>query len=223
MSRDPLEENAPKPQTPALRLNNFGAKGFGGRWRALGAAGAAGSPKGRAGGRAPAPWIPGSSRAPRGGCGSLQGSRRRSRGAGHVTAGPHPGAPPRPARARRSSRARERTRVCGRGVRARPRRAAGARTPRGRRPAGPALPPSLRGAPGPPCPARPASQTAGSRPPPARPGRRGAPPPRPRAAEPEPEPRAERPEKPQGPAEAARWRTSCRRGPCCPCASRAAC
>nr|XP_025138173.1 nascent polypeptide-associated complex subunit alpha, muscle-specific form-like [Bubalus bubalis] len=102
--------------------------------------------------------------------------------------------PPRPARARRSSRARERTRVSGRGVRARPREAARARTPRGRRPAGPALPPSLSGAPGPPCPARPASQTAGSRPPPARPGRRGAP--RPRAAEPEPEPRAERAEEP---------------------------
>lgn len=33
-------------------------------------------------------------------------------------------------------------------------------------------------------------------------------------------------EEPQGPAEAAaaaRWRTSCRRAPCCPCASRAAC
>lgn len=43
-------------QTPALCLNNFGAKGFGGRWQALGA-------KGEPGGRAPAPWMPGSSRA----------------------------------------------------------------------------------------------------------------------------------------------------------------
>lgn len=87
-----------------------------------------------------------------------------------------PGRPAPPARAPGGARrAREKTRKSAGGVRARPRRAAGARARPGHRPARPATPALLRGAPGPPCPARPASQTAGSRPPPARPGRRGAP------------------------------------------------
>lgn len=171
---------------------------------------------------------------------SLKENRKSSSAVARPAPGAQPGRRPRdhtqflpPPRSSRPGRARGRllARASGGGaggrghVRARLRGAAGARTPRGHRPsrarplslplplAWPALPgppcksvhsfPPSPGALGPPLRSPPSSRGAGAA---RRRGRRWR----------EPEGFAE------AAAAAARWRTSCRRGPCCPCASPAA-